>query len=88
VPAPNRQLAGRIGGLESWSRTPDRAVRTAPARAAGPSSVDYWVAKLDPELFADATDKQKLDAADAMRRAFYTRLAFASAKARKKAAAP
>ena len=29
-----RQLAGRAGAYESWSRTPDPAARTAPARRA------------------------------------------------------
>jgi hypothetical protein len=88
MPDPTRVQAGRIGALDSWARTPNRALRTAPARAAGPSKVNYWIDKLDPDLFADATDQQKLDAADAMRRAYYQRLAFASAKARRKSASP
>jgi len=63
---PNRhQQAGRYGGLRSWANTPDRTARTAPARDAGPGSVDYWLARLDPERFADATGEQRLVAADA-----------------------
>jgi hypothetical protein len=61
-------------------------VRTAPARSAGPGDVSYWLPKLDPDRFANATEQQKLDAADAMRRAHFARLAMKSAKARKAAA--
>ena len=80
----SRQLAGRIGGLESWANTPDRTARTRPARANSPGAVDYWLAKLDAERFAEATGKQKLDAAEAMRRAYFARLAMASAKSRRR----
>jgi hypothetical protein len=76
---------GRVGALESWSRTVDRTARTAPARSAGPGDVTYWLTKLDSERFANATQQQRLDAADAMRRAHFARMAMASAKARKKA---
>ena len=68
-PRPFRQNSDRcapgVAAYASWSRTPDRTARTAPARTAGPGSLNYWVAKLDPDIFADATDRQKLDAADA-----------------------
>jgi hypothetical protein len=78
-----------IGALVSWGNTVNRTERTEPARAASPSSNKYWLDRLDPDRFADATDQQKLDAANAMRRAYYQRLAYASAKARsRKAAAP
>jgi hypothetical protein len=83
--ASSRQQTGRLGGLIKWSRTADRTEATATARAAGPGDVNYWLARLDPERFADATDQQRLDAADALRRAHFVRLAMASAKARKKA---
>ena len=76
--------ASRIGGLESWANTPDRTTRTASARAASPSSVDYWLTKLDPERFAHATDRQRLDAAESMRRAYFARLAMKSAAVRKR----
>jgi hypothetical protein len=78
-----------MGAHESWSNTIDRTARTQPARSAGPGSIDYWVAKLDPEKFAGATDQQRLDAAESLRKAFYARLAYRSAQARRsKAAAP
>jgi hypothetical protein len=86
MPTDPQIVAGRFGAYKSWSRTVDRGVRTAPARAAGPGSIDYWLSKLDPDLFADATDKQKLDAADAKRREFYARLAYKSAQARRRRA--
>jgi hypothetical protein len=43
------------------------------------------VTKLDPERFANATQQQRLDAADSMRRAHFARLAMRSAKARRAA---
>lgn len=77
-----RSLVARTAVLTSWSQTPDRTARTTNARAAGPGSHAYWLARLDPERFADATDAAKLAAAEALRRAHYTRLALASSKAR------
>ena len=81
---PYRQQAGRLGALESWSRTADRTARTRNARAASPSSVECHYAHLDPERFADATEQQKLAAAEAARKAYYARLALKSAKARRR----
>jgi hypothetical protein len=86
MPPPNRDRQaqfGRVGALESWSRTPDRTARTAPARHSGPSSIEWHLARLDAELFADATDEQKLAAAESARRAYFARLALKSAKARR-----
>ncbi|WP_116998449.1 hypothetical protein [Desertimonas flava] len=80
--APHRQLSGRLGGLKSWANTPDRTARTQRGRNAGPGSIDYWIAKLDPVRFADATDEQRLAAAEAAKRAHYAGLALKSAQAR------
>lgn len=77
-----RQAIGRYGAHKSWGNTVDRSARTRNARAASPAGVDYWLAQLDADRFAEATDQQKLDAADAMRRAYFARLALKSAKAR------
>jgi hypothetical protein len=82
MPNPNRVIIGRYGALKSWGSTPDRSARTAPARANAPSSIEYHLARLDPERFANATDKQKLDAAEAARKAYFTNLSLKSAKAR------
>ncbi len=77
-----RQQIGRYGGLKSWANTVDRAARTAPGRLRSPSSIEYHRERLDPERFADATDAQKLAAAQAARKAYYAELAMRSAVAR------
>lgn len=82
-----RQLSGRLGGLTSWANTPDRTARTQRSRDAGPGSIDYWLAKLDQERFADATDEQRRAAAQAAKSAFYARLAAKSAVTRARKAA-
>ena len=77
-----RQQIGRYGGLISWANTADRTARTAPGRRAGPGSNDYWLARLDPDKFADATDEQKLAAAEAAKAAYFSKLALKSARSR------
>jgi hypothetical protein len=84
MPDPNRQARGRLGGLTSWANTPNRSARTAPAVRANPSSIEWHLARLDAERFADATDQQKLEAAEAARRAYFARMAYKSAKARRR----
>jgi hypothetical protein len=78
----DRQVNGRIGALESWSRTTDRPARTAKARAASPSQVAYWLTRVDPD--AVMSDADRLKAAKNAQRAHMLRLAKASAEARKK----
>jgi hypothetical protein len=78
-----RQMIARVGGLTSWANTADRPARTKPARERGPGSLDYWLTRLDPERFADATDAQKRAAAEAAKRAYFAQLAMKSAAARK-----
>ena len=69
--------AGSIGGLTKWFHTRDRTeCATAPARKASPSDVEYHLARLDPEIFADANRRP----AASRRRgrappAYFTRLA-------------
>ena len=79
----DRQLAGRYGGLKSWANTPDRSARTAPGRRAGPGALDYWLNRQDPERFADASDEQRLAAAECARRAHFAALALKSAQVRR-----
>ncbi len=71
--------AARVAAYESWARTPDRSARTAPG-ARG------LLAKFEREarerLGPDATDRQVAQAADAARRAHYSRMGAASAAAR------
>jgi len=73
-------LAFAAGVLKSWARTVDRAGRMAPAHEASTGRIGYWIKQLDPELFANATDEQKVQAAGALMRAHYTRLAYLKAK--------
>lgn len=82
IASTSRQLAGRLGGLKSWANTPDRTARTSNGRAAGPGSIGYWLARLDPVRFADASDEQKVAAATAAKKAHYARLALKSAQVR------
>lgn len=79
-----RQTIGRYGGLKSWANTTDRTARTAPGRRKSPGEIEYWLARLDPERFADATEAQRLAAAEAARKAHFARMAMSSAKARSK----
>jgi len=80
----SRQLNGRYGGFKSWANTPDRTARTAPARRRSPSSIEYHLERLDPERFADASDPQRLAAAEAARRAYFASLAMMSAASRRR----
>lgn len=77
-----RRIAGRYGGLKSWANTPDRTARTANARSKAPSSIEWHLARLDPERFANATDAQRLAAAEGGRKAWFAELAMKSARAR------
>ncbi|QWC85537.1 hypothetical protein KLP28_01775 [Nocardioidaceae bacterium] len=63
-------ILGRIGAHASWAATPDRAARTAPARAA-----------LD-QKFLDEAGGDPVRAAH-LRKAYYARLALKSAQARR-----
>lgn len=78
-----RQVIGRYGGLKSWANTPDRTARTRPARAKSPSSLEYHIDRLGPQ-FADASESQRLAAAEAAKRAYFAELAMKSVRARRK----
>lgn len=77
-----RQTIGRYGALKSWANTVDRSARTRPARSNSPGSIEYHLARLDPELFAEATEAQKLAAAEAARKAYFAELAMRSVRSR------
>jgi hypothetical protein len=66
-----RSLAHTIGAHISWANTTDRTARTAPARAA-----------LDKKFLEEA-DGDPIRA-EHLRKAYFARLALASAKARRK----
>jgi hypothetical protein len=65
-----RRLRGQLASHESWANTENRTERTAPARAA-----------LDQKFLDQASGDPKR--AESIRKAYYARLAFESAKARK-----
>lgn len=72
---------GRIGALESWANTTDRAGRTKNARENSPACFEYHYARVDESI----TDHQeRVRAAEAAHRAYMLRLAQASAKSRAK----
>ena len=79
----NMRRDRRRAALTSWANTVDRSARTRPARAASPSSVEWHLARL-PEQFDDATDAQRLAAAEAARYAYFQELARRSAIARRR----
>lgn len=65
-----RTLRARVAAHESWAATEDRSARTAPARAV------LW------QRFLDQADGDPVRA-ESLRKAYYARLSFASAKARR-----
>ena len=75
----NRSAAGRLGGYESWARTPDRKAR---------SSLGYTglLARFERQarerLGPDATERAIADAADSLRKAHYARMSAAGVAAR------
>jgi len=82
MPESTRQQIGRYGALKSWANTPDRTARTRKARSTSPSAIEWHLARLDPERFAEASEPQRRAAAEAGRRAYYAALAMKSAAAR------
>jgi hypothetical protein len=65
-----RRLRGQLASHESWANTKDRTARTAPGRAA-----------LDQKFLDQAGGDPKR--AESLRKAYYARLAYQSAKARR-----
>jgi len=77
-PPTHRSLAGRIAAHESWAATPDRTARTAPARQA-------FIGRFEAEArerYPDLADEKLAQVAESLRKAYYARLAKASAEAR------
>jgi len=82
VPIGEVSIAGidkRIAVLESWSKTPDRKKRTAPARDA---FLARFEREVDPEGVLPVEERQQR--AELAKRAYMLRLAKRSAQARKK----
>jgi hypothetical protein len=78
-----RSQRGRIGAYVQWSRTPDKAAHTAPARAA---FVSRFEREVDPDGTLDPAERARR--AEYARKAHFARLAFASARARAAKKAP
>lgn len=85
LPPNERTLRARLAALTLHSQVDSRE-HTAPARAASPGSLTYWDLKVDPDSSLDP--KERTRRAEAARRAHFTKLALASARARRKARAP
>jgi hypothetical protein len=75
----SRRLVAQLAAHESWSRTPDRAARTAPARKAMLDRFERMIR----EQFPDLDDAEVVVRAEHAKKAYYLRLALASAKARR-----
>ncbi len=73
-----RVIIGRIGAHESWSRTPDRTARTAPARAEFDQRFEREV---DPDGVLDPAERARR--AEHARKAYFARLALKSAQVRR-----
>lgn len=74
-----RSLIASIASHESWSRTEDRAARTAPARAA---MMARFEREVDPEGVLPPHERAKR--AENAKAAYFKRLALKSAKARRR----
>ena len=76
-----RSLRGRLAAQVRWSAQ-DPVEGTARARAASPSSLAYFEAKVDPTGQLPAAER--LRRAESARAAHFSRLAFLSSKARRR----
>ena len=77
----DRRTNASIAANARWSREPSRARATAPARAKGPGSLDYWMPRVDPD--EQMTYADRVRAAENAKREFYQRLAKQGRKAKK-----
>lgn len=79
-----RSAAASIAANERWSRTKNRSLATAKARASGPASIDYWIKQVDPDNEMSPNDRVR--AAENKRAAFYGRLGKTGRAAKRSAA--
>ncbi len=75
-------LQGQIGAHISWALTPDRSARTARARE---QFLDRFQREVDPE--GNLPPAERARRAQHLRKAYFARLALASVRARREAAA-
>lgn len=74
-----RALQSRMAAHVSWANTPDPSARTAPGRAA---ALERFERQVDPDGTLPQHERQRR--ADHAKKAYFTKLALASAKARRK----
>ena len=72
-----RTLRARLAAHESWARTDDTSARTAPARKA---FLDRFEKQVDPD--GELSPAERARRARHARKAYFTRLAMKSARAR------
>jgi hypothetical protein len=76
-----KSLQARVAVHESWANTPDPAARTAPARKASPGSIEYFERQVDPNGVLSEPERRRR--AEHKMKAYFQRLALASARARR-----
>ena len=74
-------LAARAAQHERWARTADRTQATQAMRDNGPNGLAYFERQVDPDR--KFPESQRRAMAISARKAYYARLALASARARK-----
>jgi hypothetical protein len=75
------RLRMSIGGHTGWARTVDRAARSAHAQKASPSSLEYHLARVDPD--GVMTPENRAACAKSAQRAYMKTLALKSSIARR-----
>jgi hypothetical protein len=75
-----RSLLARVAACERWARE-DGVAGTEKARAKSPGQLAYWHDKVDPDRVLDEAERARR--AESARKAHFTRLALASARARR-----
>lgn len=80
VPPSERSLASRAAAHRSWAHTPDRAARTAAARAA---QLARFETAVDP--YGVLPPAERAERAESAKKAYYAGLALRSARSRRKA---
>ena len=74
-----------LGAKKSWANTVDRSARVAPAIAAGPQSLQWHLDRL-PAKFDNATDDQRVAAAQAAKDAYFVELRLKGLETRRRKA--
>lgn len=78
-----RTIAARVGAFAQKAKHDSRELTKA-ARAASPGSLSYFEREVDPGGLLDPAERARR--AEFAKKAYFTKLALASAKARRKAA--